>query len=267
MSWMRLAACWRYESSLSASTPQRRLGVFSSCSRVKNQREEAPRPDAMTLPPPPAPSPTPSPPGSRTPRQGRATPPHSARRRPRTAPFHPRLRPCACAGAALPARPSLFLSFSCPRSRSHARDHNAPRRLSSGGARRWGSAGKEKVGAMHAGSRTGGAKGWAREERRGWPDVAWRGKAGGRLRRGAWAWTLKSRQVLGPGVRRPFKKRKALLCRTRTVQPPFSFGFNLRSLVGSLRSCPRRKASAYWRLEEGRTWECRRNSGPRLCWI
>lgn len=61
MSWMRLAACWRYESSLSASTPQRRLGVFSSCSRVKNQREEAPRPDAMTLPPPPAPSPAPLP--------------------------------------------------------------------------------------------------------------------------------------------------------------------------------------------------------------
>lgn len=63
MSWMRLAACWRCDSSSSASTPQRRLGVFSSCSRVKNQREEAPRPDAMTLPPPPAPLARPLPSG------------------------------------------------------------------------------------------------------------------------------------------------------------------------------------------------------------
>lgn len=109
---MRLAACWRHESSLSASTPQRRLGVFSSCSRVKNQREEAPRPDAMTLPPPPAPSFTPRPSRLADSPPRRATPPHSARRRPRTALFHHRPRPCACAGSALPARPGLLLSFS-----------------------------------------------------------------------------------------------------------------------------------------------------------
>lgn len=140
MSWMRLAACWRHESSSSASTPQRRLGVFSSCSRVKNQREEALRPDAMTLPPPPAPSPAPAPPGSRTPRQGSAAPPHCARRRPRTAPCRPRRRPCACARPAAPPRAGLSLSVSGLGPRSGARDHNAPRRLSFGSARRWGEA-------------------------------------------------------------------------------------------------------------------------------
>lgn len=34
MSWMRFAACWRYESSLSLSIPCLRLGVFKICSFV-----------------------------------------------------------------------------------------------------------------------------------------------------------------------------------------------------------------------------------------
>ncbi|XP_020930962.1 actin cytoskeleton-regulatory complex protein pan1-like [Sus scrofa] len=109
---MRLAACWRYESSLSASTPQRRLGVFSSCSRVKNQREEAPRPDAMTLPPPPAPSPTPPP------FPARGLPAKAARPRPTPlAVDHapPLVTPSSARararGAALPVRSSLLLSF------------------------------------------------------------------------------------------------------------------------------------------------------------
>lgn len=38
MSWSRLAACWRWESSLSGSMPKRRDGLFSSCSRVKYHR-------------------------------------------------------------------------------------------------------------------------------------------------------------------------------------------------------------------------------------
>lgn len=154
ISWMRLAACWRYESSMSASTPQRRLGVFSSCSRVKNQREEAPRPDAMTLPP----RPPPSPPGSRTPSQGRAAPPRSARPGPRAAPFHPRRRRARAQGPSYRlALVVCFLSFPAPAAPG-VQTHNAPRRLS---FRDTGSGGRQKgkVGAMHAGSRIGGVKG------------------------------------------------------------------------------------------------------------
>ncbi len=50
MSWIRLAACCRYESSRSGSTPQRRDGVFSSCSRVKSHLPE-PRCTAAIIPP------------------------------------------------------------------------------------------------------------------------------------------------------------------------------------------------------------------------
>lgn len=48
MSCSRLAACCRYESSLSGSSPARREGLRSNCSRVKYQR----RPAAPPAPPP-----------------------------------------------------------------------------------------------------------------------------------------------------------------------------------------------------------------------
>ena len=76
---------------------------------------------------------------------------------------------------------------------------------------------KGKVGAVHAGSRIGWEKGG--EERREEASFGSGGerrgraseRAGGRLRRGAWACALKSRLVLGPGVWRRFKKEKNLL--------------------------------------------------------
>lgn len=49
MSWIRFAACCRQDSSLSGSIPERRDGVVSSCSRVKNHLDDDPRHAAITV--------------------------------------------------------------------------------------------------------------------------------------------------------------------------------------------------------------------------
>ena len=49
MSCSRLAACWRYESSLSGSRPARREGLRSNCSRLKYQRRAAPPPAEASM--------------------------------------------------------------------------------------------------------------------------------------------------------------------------------------------------------------------------
>lgn len=208
ISWIRLAACWRYDSSMSASTPQRRLGVFSSCSRVKNQREEAPRPDAMTLPPPPAPSaaPLPSRLADSSPRP--RGPAHSARPRPRAASFHPAPPPCACAGAARPARASSLLSFFGPRwARRTDPQCSAP--LVIWRHRKVGVGGRERSARCMPGLGSVGSRG-GRRGRKGWP---WDRVARGRQARAWvgpwWGLAVDSEVRAGvPGARRRFKRER-----------------------------------------------------------